>query len=258
MWFDQAPVEAAVELTPPWVAVAFVFLGYLGSIYVIAPGTAAVTVRGDSWETATWPGILIATYGTFASIKAGFFVERPAVDPPVSAELFPFVLAPVYDLAVYFDTGAFPSGHAVAATVFWGLVVLDLDVRTFRQRLALALAVVAVVGVSRVALGLHYVADVVGGVGLGVLVLGVMLAVRSRASRPASATLAVALVPVLAGFPAGTPLEAGALLAGLVTVYLLVQYTDVIDEKRLSSETSPTRDSRVTRGEAEVESTTHE
>lgn len=258
MWFDEATVETAVELTPSWVGVVLVFLGYLGSIYVIAPGTAAATLRGTSWKTTTWPGILLAAYATFVSIKAGFFVERPGVDPPVSADVFPFVLTPVYDLAVAFDTGAFPSGHAMAATVFWGLVVFDLDVRTFRQRLALAVPVVAVVGVSRIALGLHYVADVIGGVGLGVLVLAVMLGVRSRASNPANATLGVALIPVLAGFPAGTPLEASALFAALVAVFFLFQYTDAVDEQRLSPDTDQNPDSRVSRQQVEIDSSTNE
>ncbi len=236
MWFDEGAVEVVIEITPTWVAITLLFIGYLGSIYVIAPGVALAYFKGSSWKTATWPGILIGAYGLFVTLKAAFFIERPeGPAPPFSADILPFVLRPLFDLAVQFETGTFPSGHALAATVFWGLVVLDLNTGRLWQRLVVATVVVTLVGFSRIVLGLHYVIDIVGGIVLGLVLLAVMVVVRRRTTRPANTTLAVALVPVLAGFPAETPLEAGPLLAVLVGVYLLNQYTDVVAHERLSN-----------------------
>ena len=236
MWFHEEPVETLIEVTPTWVTIALLFLGYLGSVYFVAPAVATAYVRGTSWNTATWPGIVLGGYGLFVTLKSGLYVERPALGPPFPAETLPFVLRPVYHLAVQFETGAFPSGHAVIVTVLWGLFVVDLEVRTVWERLAVALGVVVLVGYSRIVLGLHYVGDVVGGVALGLLLLAVMLVVRRRAAKPANATLLVALVPVLAGFPAGTPFEAGALLGVLVGVYLLNEYTGLVSPARLTGD----------------------
>ncbi len=237
MWFDEGAVETVIEVTPTWVAITLLFIGYLGSIYVVAPGVTLAYVRGDSWKTATWPGILIGAYGLFVALKAALFIERPqGPAPPFSAEVLPVVLRPVYDLAVQFETGTFPSGHALAATVFWGLVVIDTDVGRLWQRFCVATVIVTLVGLSRIVLGLHYVVDIIGGVALGLALLGVMVVVRRWASNPANATLVVALLPVAAGFPAGTPLEAGALLTLLASVYLLNEHTDLIASERLSNQ----------------------
>ncbi len=232
MWFDEGAVETIIEITPTWVAISLLFIGYLGSIYFVAPAVTVAYFRGSSWRTATWPGILLGAYGLFVALKAIFFVERPPIEPPITAETSPLLLRPVFDIAVDFDTGAFPSGHALAATVLWGLIVLDVDIRRLWERLLLGASIVILVSASRVILGLHYIADVVGGVLLGILLLAVMVVVRRMASNPANATLAVGSLPVLAGFPAGEILEASALLAVLVGVFLVNQYTGIIPEER--------------------------
>jgi membrane-associated phospholipid phosphatase len=66
---------------------------------------------------------------------------------------------------------AFPSGHAQAATVGCGillLVLVPVVARGLRPWLyAAAAMVVALIGFSRIALGVHYVSDVLGGVLIG-------------------------------------------------------------------------------------------
>ena len=78
---------------------------------------------------------------------------------------------------------SFPSGHAQAATVGCGILVLifmPVVARRYRAWLYVAAAlIVAVVGFSRMALGVHYLSDVVGAVVIGGAWLLAMTAVFS-------------------------------------------------------------------------------
>ena len=82
--------------------------------------------------------------------------DRPTLDPPVATA----------------GGFSFPSGHAAASTVTYGAVTLALlpAVPGRRARRATVVAVVvlvAAIGASRLALGVHYVTDVLGGFALG-------------------------------------------------------------------------------------------
>ncbi|GAA2024218.1 hypothetical protein GCM10009740_12160 [Terrabacter terrae] len=77
----------------------------------------------------------------------------------------------VTDLFVPEPGASFPSGHAHAAIVGDGVLLLVflpvLPARWRRPALAVAAVLVAAIGLSRVALAAHYVSDVVGGFVLG-------------------------------------------------------------------------------------------
>jgi membrane-associated phospholipid phosphatase len=68
----------------------------------------------------------------------------------------------------------FPSGHAQNSTTFWTWITLD-----FRKRMLglLGAIIVVAVGLSRIYLGLHYLAQVIGGwtVGVAVACFGMLL-----------------------------------------------------------------------------------
>ena len=83
-------------------------------------------------------------------------------------------LRPVVDVPVATAPGpSFPSGHTLTATVWVGAVLLVLlppvPERARRAVLGVGVALVVVVGLTRIALGVHYVSDVVAGwlIGLG-------------------------------------------------------------------------------------------
>ena len=102
----------------------------------------------------------------------------------------------------------FPSGHAQDSTTFWAWISLD-----FRKRILgiVGVVIVAAVGMSRIYLGLHYPAQVIGGwvIGLAVAGIGMRIAqhLPSRSERIskmpqalfAFATLAPAVVAVALG-----------------------------------------------------------
>lgn len=118
------------------------------------------------------PGMLLNVL-----LKHNYQRARPSFDTPL-------LTVPSY---------SFPSGHALAATVFYGVLACYLWTRaeSAPQRLAVALGallMVALVAFSRLYLGVHYLTDVMAGVaeGLGwlaVCVTAVSSLRRHRAGR---------------------------------------------------------------------------
>ena len=119
-------------------------------------------------------GLLLATCGALpAAINLGLkeLAARPRPDAA---------------LAVVEETGyAFPSGHTVFATAFYGALIYLLGHwGAFPNRPALRWATqgilalfILAVGVSRVYLGAHWPSDVIGGFLFGALCLAVLVAV---------------------------------------------------------------------------------
>ncbi|MFM9591906.1 phosphatase PAP2 family protein [Streptomyces scabiei] len=117
--------------------------------------------RHRDWWLAVWLGVTCAA-GTAVQqgLKAAVGRERPAWPDPV-------------DSAHY---AAYPSGHAMTATVVLGLLVWLLHRYGAGRavvRTALAVAVVSVLGVglTRIWLGVHWASDVLGGWLLGGLTI---------------------------------------------------------------------------------------
>lgn len=132
------------------------------------------------------------------------------------------------------DSYGFPSGHVSATTVF--MVGLALLLRWGRRGWAAAVLWIALMAVSRMYLGRHFLGDVVGGLGIGLAATGLAFAVlrlgelaremRAHDAWPAHRIIAVALVfsggALLVGLPdAG---DAGRLLGTGLGVLVLVQH----------------------------------
>ena len=139
------------------------------TVYVLV--ATALVVLGFAWQR-DWRAagaLLVVPTGMLLNVglKNLFQRARPAWDDPL------------VQLATY----SFPSGHAVASTVFYGMLCALVFARTrspLRRALALAgaVAMVLLVCCSRVYLGAHYPGDVIGGVALGlacVLLFGMSL-----------------------------------------------------------------------------------
>jgi hypothetical protein len=110
------------------------------------------------------------------------------------------------------DSHGFPSGHVSAATTF--AVGLAMLAGSRRRRWVFAVAWIAAMAVSRMYLGRHFLGDVIGGVGVGLITVVIALVVlkldhlvrESRKHHPWPAHRVMAIAIVLAG---------GALLVGL-------------------------------------------
>jgi membrane-associated phospholipid phosphatase len=165
-------------LGDPLVLLALVAVGYWR-----APPVAEEPRRAF----ATLVGVGLASAGLVLALKGLFALPRP---PGAAA-----------------TGGGFPSGHALgAAAVYGGAARLFDRVDTTRRRLV-AGALVAGVGLSRVALGLHYLVDVAAGAALG-------LALALALDRPRRALAAAAVCGVAALVLASGRVGEAAVVAG--------------------------------------------
>lgn len=145
---------------------------HAGSGIVVAPlviAAAAVLLRREQLGAAIF--VVSAVVGgqvLFRALKQAFRRARPEIEDP-------YVLLSTY---------AFPSGHALAATVTYGSLALVLGVAAGPRRravvVAIAVAVIALVAASRVVLGAHYLFDVVAGIAVGIAWLAALLLLFQR------------------------------------------------------------------------------
>lgn len=170
---------------------------------------------------------------------------------------------PVVDVPVVTATGAsFPSGHTVGATVTYGmllLVFLPAVPGRWRSRVITGgVAVIGAVGFTRVALGVHFPSDVVGGWLLGALWLAVTaLAFRQwrGAGQPAPNLLPGRLEPghrgALRPAPAGdATLPGGAHAVSVLVVALVVVWGSLVGVGLIVTEMVTTRalETKIVRG----------
>lgn len=224
MLYDAELVEAVAGSLPVSAAIALLAVAYLGSIYVVAPVTAATYVLGNGDRLALWPPTVLAGYGTFMVIKSQYSLARPDVESPLAPEALPELLLPLHDFGMGFSNSTFPSGHAVAVTVLWGLFVIDAPVWSRQRRLWVAGSVVATVGLTRVALGLHFPGDVLGGVAIGLAVLALAVEVRRQTRDPVLVMVGLATVLAAVAMLGGRTIHGGLVvigLAGFTTIELV-------------------------------------
>jgi membrane protein DedA with SNARE-associated domain/membrane-associated phospholipid phosphatase len=155
---DLTAAEIAESLRTTWLVDLAKVVTALGSGAVVLP-LAAIAGAGLA-ARRRWAelGVLVAG---MVLIVAGFHELKAAVDRPRPEGAL-----------TGFHGSSFPSGHAAYSTFYvWGAVTIVLRLRPGMGRgaavVAAGIALTALVGLSRVYLGVHYMSDVNAGWALG-------------------------------------------------------------------------------------------
>jgi undecaprenyl-diphosphatase len=169
-----------------------------------------------------------------AASAAGTFILDPVLKDLVG-RLRPVVAHPI----AHGLGNSFPSGHALNSTVCYGAVLLVfLPAARGNWRKAFKIIVfllIALIGISRILLGVHFVSDVLGGWAIGIAWLGITSTAfeltRQAAGRPVTAPMeqglepegSAELRPAAPQQPVGqTGLRPVPLIAGLVVAWVLI------------------------------------
>ncbi|WP_406393280.1 phosphatase PAP2 family protein [Streptomyces sp. NBC_00887] len=150
---------------PAWTGTLRFFSDVVWDPVTLRAAVAVLTlwlVYRRAWRLATWSAFT-AVAGGLTGLLVKMVVERARPDLPD-----PVAHAPGF---------SFPSGHAMTATTSFAILLLVLLplVRPGLRPLCWAVAAVSVLGVgfTRIALGVHWFSDVVGGWTLGLAVVAV-------------------------------------------------------------------------------------
>jgi undecaprenyl-diphosphatase len=164
---------------------AVTWLGSSGVLWVVVGAAAIVLAIRRQWRLAIY---LLVT-------GAGALVLDPVLKSLVG-RLRPVVAHPI----AHGLGNSFPSGHSLGSIVCYGAVLLVfLPAARGRWRtafIAVTAALVALIGISRILLGVHYLSDVVGGWAVGIAWLGLT-------------TFAFELTRHAAGLPVTDPVTEG-------------------------------------------------
>jgi membrane-associated phospholipid phosphatase len=120
------------------------------------------------WYSIRVPVVSLGSFAVMSSLKLVFQRARP--------------LDPVFEAARGFS---YPSGHAMSAMTFYGLIIYivwdKVNNKTLKWTLTvLLLIIVLLIGFSRVYLRVHYASDVLAGFSLGIVWLVISLRTISK------------------------------------------------------------------------------
>lgn len=213
---DLGLVDLLQDLVPEALAFPVAMLTQLGAIWFAIIVLALVFRYRDREVAMVVAGLFLGGTASWRFIKGIYPVPRPEQEF-VPAEAFPFLLQHAYDLAVVQGGPGFPSGHAVTTTVLYFGLGLLLGVGTRRSRFAFAAFMVALVGATRITLGVHFLSDVVVGSLLGHAILLLFLAVVRRTTWDRVDVAFGFAIPIAALNVLANPLDVVILAAALGT-----------------------------------------
>jgi undecaprenyl-diphosphatase len=156
----------------PWLTSVFSAITQLGnSVPIIVISVVALAVLAWRRRFADMLFLLAAVLGAHLIttwVKLLVARHRPVLDDPLAI-----------------GTGfSFPSGHALVSTALYGAIALliaaPLEPRARRFVLAAAVALVGLIGFSRLYLGVHYLSDVLAGFAIGLAWLALLSLVLRR------------------------------------------------------------------------------
>jgi undecaprenyl-diphosphatase len=203
---------------------AVTFLGSDGALWTVIGVAAVLLALRKRW----WLALYLLVTG------AGALVLDPVLKSLVGR------LRPVVAHPIAHGTGdSFPSGHSLGSIVCYGAILL-VFVPATRGRwrtgfITVIAALVALIGISRILLGVHFLSDVIGAWALGITWLGVTAfafeLTRRAAGRPVTDPVTEGLEPEAradltptAPKPAGHAprLHPGRVAAGIVIAWVLI------------------------------------
>lgn len=134
--------------------------------------------------------LMVAVAALNTALKEFFRLPRPHVIDPRIVSVF------------HKSEGGlgFPSGHAMSAACFWLYMAWKLR---RRWHTALAVAMIVLIGFSRLYLGCHWPADVVGGIAIGIAVAIAALLIDNQTARLESSDRRVAAFVIVTSVAAG-------------------------------------------------------
>jgi len=200
----------------------FTFLA-CGLLYWLGPWTPTLGRDLTRNRTAMLVALLAVGVALVASLKGVFVLPRPpGAGTATHAGLLPAPVRGIYESMATGEGFGFPSGHATLSVLVWGGFAWALRVGTRRQRAAVAGTVIALVGLSRLVLGVHYLVDILVGFAIAGTALALALGVLRTPERVFGLAAAVALAGLLvAGVSRDTAGALGIAVAGGVVWSLL-------------------------------------
>ncbi|WP_368645323.1 phosphatase PAP2 family protein [Alkalibacterium putridalgicola] len=152
----------------------FIFITRLGDGWFIALLTLAV-----SGYTGFYKKNKQIAWWYFITVSVGAGVMNQVVKYIFQRER-PTDFEPLIEQGGY----SFPSGHAMGSMIAYG-ALLFLIIRTYSKwkvilpSIIVIIPLIALIGISRIYLGVHYPSDIIGGYSLGLAVLSVSLGIYS-------------------------------------------------------------------------------
>ena len=200
----------------------FTFL-VCGLLYWLGPWTPKLGRGLTRDRTAMLVALLAVAVALVVSLKGLFALPRPpGAGTATNAELVPAALRGVYESMATGEGFGFPSGHATLSLLVWGGIAWALRVGTRRQRAAVAATIVALIGLSRLVLGVHYLADVLAGFAIAGAALALGLSVLKTPERVFGLAAVVAVAGLLvSGVSRDSAGALGIAVAGAVVWSLL-------------------------------------
>lgn len=153
------------ETLPDSIMPVFEVLALLGDLWVV------LAVIGIVWLTDVYRGVSNIDQAELCTDRTGYFIGIVIGGLALAVVLKAVFALPRPPTALQATPRAgfgFPSGHTMAAAVVWTSLALWSHIGVRRIRVLGAGVIIGLVALSRLALGVHYLVDVVASIGFGI------------------------------------------------------------------------------------------